>query len=88
MNNNYVLPKDLNEALKNLENSIISSLKLSNKRFTIEFNFEGLKFNKIGITIYKILANHFNNKQINKNVFITYPDTGAVALAQRDYSNI
>ena len=88
MNNNYVLPKDLNEALKNLETSIISSLKHSNKRFTIEFNFEGLKFNKIGITIYKILANHFNNNKINKNVFITYPDQGAVALAQRDYSNI
>ena len=28
MNNHYVLPKDLNEALKNLEYSIISSLKL------------------------------------------------------------
>ena len=88
MNNNYVLPKDLNEALKNLENSIISSLKLSNNRFTIEFNFEGLKFNKIGITIYKILSNYFNNNRINKNVFITYPDQGAVSLAQRDYSNI
>ena len=30
MNTPYVLPKDLNDALKNLENSIISSLKLSN----------------------------------------------------------
>ena len=69
MNNNYVLPKDLNEALKNLENSIVSSLKLSNNRYVIEFNFEGLKFNKIGITIYKILANYFNNNKINKNVF-------------------
>ena len=88
MNNNYVLPKDLNEALKNLENSIISSLKLSNNRYVIEFNFEGLKFNKIGITIYKILANYFNNNKINKNVFITYSDQGSVALAQRDYSNI
>ena len=88
MNNNYVLPKDLNEALKNLENSIISRLKMSNNRYVIEFNFEGLKFNKIGITIYKILANYFNNKKINKNVFITYSDPGAVALAQRDYSNI
>ena len=51
MNTTYVLPKDLNDALKNLENSIISSLKLSSFRFTVEFNFEGLKFNKIGITI-------------------------------------
>ena len=50
MNTTYVLPKDLNDALKNLENSIISSLKLSSLRFTVEFNFEGLKFNKIGIT--------------------------------------
>ena len=39
MNTIYVLPKDLNDALKNLENSIISSLKLSSFRFTIEFNF-------------------------------------------------
>ena len=88
MNTIYVLPKDLNDALKNLENSIISSLKLSSFRFTIEFNFEGLKFNKIGITIYKILANYYNNKKIKKNVFLTYSDPGAVALAQRDYPDI
>ena len=88
MKNKYALPKDLNEALKNLEKSIISSLKISNNKFTIEFNFEGLKFNKIGINIYKIIANHFNNIKINKNVFITYSDPGAVALAKRDYSNI
>ncbi len=88
MNKNYALPKDLNEALKNLENSIISSFQLSNNRFTIEFNFEGLRFNRIGITIYKILANYYNNNKINKNIYITYSDPGAVALAQRDYSNI
>ena len=88
MNTTYVLPKDLNDALKNLENAIISSLKLSSFRFTVEFNFEGLKFNKIGITIYKILANYYNNKKIKKNVFITYSDPGAVALAQRDYPDI
>ena len=88
MDSSYILPKDLNEALKHMENSILSSLKLSNNRLTIEFNFEGLKFNKIGITIYKILANHFNNNKINKNVFLTYSDPGAVALAQRDYPDI
>ena len=88
MNTNYVLPKDLNDALKNLEKSIILSLSNSSNRFTINFNFEGLKFNKIGITIYKILANHFNNNKIKKNVFITYSDPGAVALAQRDYPDI
>ena len=88
MNNRYVLPKDLNDALKNLENSIISSLKTSNTRLTVEFKFEGLKFNKIGINIYKILANHFNNNKIKKNVFLTYSDPGAVALAQRDYPDI
>ena len=54
METNYRLPKDLNESLKNMEDSIIPSLLDSNKRFTIEFNFEGLKFNRIGITIYKI----------------------------------
>ena len=40
MNTIYVLPKDLNDALKNLENSIISSLKLSSFRFTVEFTRE------------------------------------------------
>ena len=78
---NYRLPKDLNESLKNMEDAIIPSLLDSNKRFTIEFNFEGLKFNRIGITIYKILAK-------NNNVFITFADQGAVALAQRDYPDI
>ena len=71
MENNYRLPKDLNESLKNMEDSIIPSLLDSSKRFTIEFNFEGLKFNRIGITIYKILAK-------NNNVFITFADQGAV----------
>ena len=30
-----------------MEDAIIQSLLDSNKRFTIEFNFEGLKFNRI-----------------------------------------
>ncbi len=81
MNINYRLPKDLNESLKNMEEAIIPSLLDSNKQLTIEFNFEGLKFNKIGITIYKILSK-------SKNVFITFADPGAVALAQRDYPDI
>jgi len=81
METNYRLPKDLNESLKNMEDAIIPSLLDSNKRFTIEFNFEGLKFNRIGITIYKILSK-------NNNVFITFADQGAVALAQRDYPDI
>ena len=81
METNYKLPKDLNESLKNMEDAIIPSLLDSNKRFTIEFNFEGLKFNRIGITIYKILSK-------NNNVFITFADQGAVALAQRDYPDI
>jgi len=81
METNYRLPKDLNESLKNMEDAIIQSLLDSIKRFTIEFNFEGLKFNRIGITIYKILSK-------NNNVFITFADQGAVALAQRDYPDI
>jgi len=81
METKYRLPKDLNESLKNMDDSIIQSLLDSNKRFTIEFNFEGLKFNRIAITIYKILSK-------NKNVFITFADQGAVALAQRDYPDI
>ena len=81
MKTNYKLPKDLNESLKNMEEAIIPSLLDSNRQFTIELNFEGLKFNKIGITIYKILSR-------NNNVFITFADQGAVALAQRDYPDI
>ena len=81
METNYRLPKDLNESLKNMGDAIIPSLLDSNKRFTIEFIFEGLKFKRIGITIYKILAK-------NTNVFITFADPGAVALAQRDYPDI
>jgi len=81
METNYRLPKDLNESLKNMEDAIIPSLLDSNKRFTIEFNFEGLKFSRIGITIYKILSK-------NNNVFITFADQGAVAFAQRDYPDI
>ena len=81
MKTNYKLPKDLNESLKNMEEAIITSLLDTNRRFTIELKFEGLKYNKIGITIYKILAR-------NNNVFITFADQGAVALAQRDYPDI
>ncbi len=81
MRTNYRLPKDLNEALKNIEEAIFSSLVDSNRRFTIELNFEGLKFNKIGINIYKVLSR-------NNNVFITFADQGSVALAQRDYPDI
>ena len=81
MDQNYRLPKDLNESLKNMEEAIITSLLDSNRRFTIEFNFEGLKFNKIGINIYKVLTR-------NNNVFITFPDQGAVSLAQRDYPDV
>ncbi len=81
MKPNYKLPKDLNESLKNIEEAIIPSLLDSNRQFSIELNFEGLKFNKIGITIYKILAR-------NNNVFITFADQGAAALLQRDYPDI
>ena len=81
MRTNYRLPNDLNEALKNIEEAIFSSLVDSNRRFTIELNFEGLKFNKIGINIYKVLSR-------NNNVYITFADQGSVALAQRDYPDI
>ena len=49
METKYRLPKDLNESLKNMEDAIIPSLLDSNKRFTIEFNFEGLKLSLIHI---------------------------------------
>ena len=35
-----------------------------------------------------ILTFNPNNKKIKKNVFLTYSDPGAVALAQRDYPDI
>ena len=57
MKTNYKLPKDLNESLKNMEEAIIQSLLDSNRQFTIELNFEGLKFNKIlkPIKAYKVI---------------------------------
>ena len=78
----FVLPKDLNTAIKDMENSVLNYLiNPSIYRSTIEFKFEGLKFNKIGISLYKILEKE-------KNVYLTFSDPGAVALAKRDYSDI
>ena len=76
----YLLPRDLNSAIKDMESSVLGNLKnpISNK-LMIEFKFEGLKFNNIGISLYKFLDKY-------KNVYLTYSDPGAVALAQRDYS--
>ena len=81
MKTNYSLPKDLNQSINNMEEAIVQSLLDLNRRFTIDFNFEGLKFNKIGLNIYKVLSR-------NNNAFITFADSGAVALAKRDYPNI
>ena len=64
-----------------LLNLIPSNLNSQDYRFTIDFRFEGLKFNKIGFRLYDFLSNH-------NNTFLTYSDPGAVALAQRDYKEI
>ena len=76
-----LLPKDLNNALLDMEKSCLSNLNSQDYRFTIDFRFEGLKFNKIGFRLYDFLSNH-------NNTFLTYSDPGAVALAQRDYKEI
>ena len=78
----YLLPKDLNTAISDMEKSVIYNLKnpFSN-RSIIEFKFEGIKFNKIAISLYYILAKE-------NNVYLTFSDPGAVALAKRDYSEI
>ncbi|MBK16937.1 MAG: hypothetical protein CMK49_02840 [Prochlorococcus sp. SP3034] len=78
----YLLPKDFNSALSDMEKAVIENLNSSNKnRLTIEFRFEGIKFNKIGIKLFEII-----NKE--NLVYITFSDPGAVALAKRDYPNI
>jgi len=76
-----LLPKDLNNALIDMEKSALSNLNSQDSRFTIDFRFEGLKFNKIGFKLFD-----FFSKQ--NNTFLTYSDPGAVALAQRDYAEI
>ena len=74
-----VLPKDLNKALDDMQNAIEICLSTNETRFLLELKFEGIKFNNIGISLYKFLDKY-------KNVYLTYSDPGAVALAQRDYS--
>ena len=76
-----LLPKDLNNALVDMEKSALSNLNSQDSRFTIDFRFEGLKFNKIGFKLFDL----FSKKN---NTFLTYSDPGAVALAQRDYAEI
>ena len=77
----FRLPNDLNKAIEDMEEAITTNLKCNSLRFTIEFKFEGLKFNNIGIKIFKLLAN-------SNSTYLTYADPGAVALAQRDFSDI
>ena len=77
----FLLPNDLNKAIEDMNNAVISILNSNNLRFTIEFKFEGLKFNRIGFELYNLVSK-------NNNVFLTYSDPGAVALAKRDYNTI
>ena len=77
-----LLPKDLNTAITDMEKSLLHSLKVPESlRSTIEFKFEGIKFNKIGISIYKILEKE-------KKTYLTFSDPGSVALAKRDFPEI
>ena len=78
----FVLPNDLNKAIEDMEKSVLNSLDSDNSRLIIEFKFEGIKFNRISFKLFNLLENN------NNNVFLTYSDPGAVALAQRDYKEI
>ena len=77
----FTLPNDLNKAIQDMEKSVINSLDSDFSRLIIEFRFEGLKFNRISFKLFNLLSNR-------NNVYLTYSDPGAVALAQRDYSEI
>ena len=78
----FVLPKDLNKAIEDMENSVLNSLDSDNSRLIIEFKFEGIKFNRICFNLFNLLEKN------NNSVYLTYSDPGAVALAQRDYKEI
>lgn len=77
----FYLPEDLNKALSDMEKAILANIYSDENRFTIELKFEGIKFNNIGIRLYKLISK-------NNNTFITYADQGAAALAQRDFYEI
>ena len=77
----YYLPNDLNKALEDMEFALGESNNSQQKRIIIQYKFEGLKFNNIGIKLY-----NFASK--DKKVYLTYSDIGSVALAQRDFSDI
>ena len=78
----FVLPKDLNKAIEDMENSVLNSLDSEDSRLIIEFKFEGIKFNRICFNLFNLLEKN------NNSVYLTYSDPGAVALAQRDYKEI
>tara|TARA_Y100001978_G_C23651957_1_gene413913 strand:- start:709 stop:1329 length:621 start_codon:yes stop_codon:yes gene_type:complete len=78
----FLLPKDLNSAIKDMEKSALANYNDNfGSRLSIHFKFEGLKFNKIGLSLYNIFPK-------NKNIFLTYSDPGSVALAKRDFEEI
>ena len=78
----FVLPKNLNKAIEDMENSVLNSLDSEDSRLIIEFKFEGIKFNRICFNLFNLLEKN------NNSVYLTYSDPGAVALAQRDYKEI
>ena len=78
----FVLPKDLNKAIEDMENSVLNSLDSEDPRLIIEFKFEGIKFNRICFNLFNLLEKN------NNSVYLTYSDPGAVALAQRDYKKL
>ena len=74
----FSLPKDLNTVKLDIKEVLEKILTTSeSQRMTIELKFDGIKFNNIGFKVMDVLSKY-------KNIYLTYADTGAVALAQRD----
>ena len=81
----FSLPKDLNTVKSDIQEVIEKNLiNIECPRLTIEIKFEGIKFNNIGFKVVEILSGYDDNKDI----YLTYADQGAVALAQRDNPDI
>ena len=67
----YLLPKDLNSALNDIEHAVKSSLKDNKLRYTIELKFDGLRLNNIEVKHSLVLTLIFNWLLFFK-IFVNY----------------
>ncbi len=77
----HKLPSDLNNSLINMEDAIRSSYEIPNKRFTIDYKFEGLKLTPIALRIFSLLSEKYRT-------LIAFSDIGSASLAKRDYPDL